>query len=208
VLACDGGWRESESGLRVRGFEEGALVRLHDTRTGKESWSRPWANPGGIGIAQFTPDGRRLLLGSWDGWLSLYEVATGQPAWRLGLCRRDITAAVFSADGRLLVTADNRLGVCSRFFTKKEWLAEARRAGFAVGKEVKGATALRLWPLPVGGRSPVILEWGGPRACSLALSADGRRLACGLSDGTVLVWDVRSVSAASLHRAAERRPWP
>jgi len=188
LVAHDGGWTD-----HVRGPEEASFLRLLDARTGKPLWSRPRANPDVIAVARFSTDRRRLLIGSFDGWLSLYEVATGQPAWRVGLFNRRVTATAFSPDGRLLAVADTRRRAKSvtEYLADEDWLRAAKREGFAVDRDAKAETAVRLWALPAGRQPPVRLEWDGARVLSLVFSSDGRRLAGGLSDGTVLVWDVR-----------------
>jgi WD40 repeat protein len=57
-----------------------------------------------ISAVDLTPDGSRLLVGSWDSRATIYDVATGRPLLNLVGHTRGISWAGFAAAGSLVVT--------------------------------------------------------------------------------------------------------
>ncbi len=122
--------------------------------------------------AVFSSDGRFLALPEWDDernpqWkgVLVHEVHTGRRVTRIEAPQRQDGALAFSPDGRLLaVVRQDALEVCET------------------------ATGKRLLHLPARGR---LTNWTGQHfAECLNFAPDGRTLATGHTDGTILVWDV------------------
>src|SRR5262249_43384538 len=138
---------------------------IYDVQTGRllHQLSR---GKGALSLA-FSADGRALASGHTDNQVRLWEVATGgqRVAFRHGDRPR---ALAFSPDGTLLASPTNHNPEC--------WVRS------------KDDDKRRVWdPLP-GARLHTL---AGPRgaAASLAFSPDGRLLASGSNDTTVLLWD-------------------
>ena len=175
-------------GLYAFGPRERSALHILDTRTGKEIWSQPWAFPDNISVIAFMPDSRRIFLGGMYGWMKLADVSSHQATWRVGLQNRGISADAFADGGKLLATADRpRHG-----YTEKEWLEIAGREEYAVNNAAKHDVTLRLWQADTD-RELARVDWDGPSIGSVAFSHDGRRLATGMSDGTIVIWDVKQV---------------
>jgi WD40 repeat protein len=132
----------------------------------------------------FAPDGRTLLSGSHDQSLRLWEVATGKEIFSLQGGQHGISAVAFAPDGRLLASADG---------TSPEFLDHL---------PPDGPRQVRFWDAATGQK---VAHFSGmsEQATALAFSPDGRRLASGLKDGTVLVWDMTSVARPLRHRVRE-----
>jgi RNA polymerase sigma factor (sigma-70 family) len=143
---------------------------LCDTATGKEVVRLPVEGKKSGTALAFSPDGALVALGE-DPWkgekVQVWEVATLLPVARLetGL----VAHLAFTPDGRHLITA--------------------------------GMEALRLWDLASGKVVASRPAHGGFRggfgpsfASSLALGGDGRTVATGHPDTTVLLWDLPALS--------------
>jgi WD40 repeat protein len=207
LMACDACLPERPGSGHSRGGEAAATVRLVNTATGHELWRVPYALPGCFDVAAFAPDRQLLLVGSSDGWLGLFEMATGRLFWRVGLYGRSIHAVAYSPDGRLLATADGNRRGWDHYWAVHygpRWLWDAWRGHFTLAEPAQAASVIRLWELP-SGKEVGRVENAGSKVLSLAFSADGGRLASGLNNGTALIWDVpRLVHAPALK--PEQRP--
>jgi WD40 repeat protein len=175
--------------------------------------------------AALSPDDRILLVGGRDGSVRLLDLVTGRARTASGRHDGAVTAAAFSADGRTVVTAgeDGRAIVWDvRRAAAGETLVG--HAGVITGVVISrdGRTLyssaldgkVLIWDLagdrrvgrrfdigpgnPVGSLAPLI--------ASHALSPDGRVLAIGHLDGTVTLFDARTLRERSTFRAAQDGP--
>ena len=110
----------------------------------------------------FSSDGKRLLSGSMDGTLQLWDVQTGQPVGQPFKGHEgEVMSVVFSSDGKRLVSGGGD-------GTVRLWDAQTRQ--------------------PIG--EPFNGHKGGVE--SVAFSSDGKRLVSGGGDGTVRLWDAQT----------------
>jgi eukaryotic-like serine/threonine-protein kinase len=179
------GWAIEEEGLAVRGvgyapdgqtlattYEDGA-VRLWDLKTG---WERPALreNAGrGHGVVLTAADQPLLAVGAPDrsDELQLLDAATGQGRGHLSGPFVRLTATALAADQGTLATVE--------------------------------ADRIRLWDTRTGeekGALPNNPVEGGKRVpfTVAALSPDGRSLAAGRQDGTLLLWDTGTTGPAAV----------
>jgi RNA polymerase sigma factor (sigma-70 family) len=140
---------------------------IEDAMTGRERTTIP----GDLGQpATFSPDGQLIAVGihktNPEGWqtlgLRVAEVASGKEVFHVD---GEIAFTAFSADGRMVVTADPR---CLRL-----WDALTGQQLFR-----------RVWP---EGMKPERLT---TPIGSLAILPNGQAVATGMPDGTVLVWNL------------------
>ena len=137
------------------------------TEHGGLGWKNQW-----ITFA-WSPDGRFLAAGGWQGDLSgfatptdrariyVFDAATGKQVREFSSVRFVPAQIAYSPDGKWLAAGD--------------WNGVVTMWDAAAGKQVR--------------------EFPGHRGqvTSLAFSADGKRLASGSIDTTVLIWDVTEV---------------
>jgi WD40 repeat protein len=127
-----------------------------------------------------SPDAKTLARAGSGHVVSLWEVQTGKE--RLHLAHSSMVSAVqFSPDGTLLVTA-----------------------GLESPSGVRGGS-FRIWDAHTG---RLIAEQKGHRGpvTALAFSHDGKRLATGSWDTTILIWDVAALNASDAGRTGELTP--
>ena len=164
--------------------------------TGADEWSPV------IRVA-FSPDGHRIVSGSFDATVRQWEAETGQPVGQALTGHTNVvTSVAFSPDGRRIVSGsyDN---------TVRVWDAAT---GQPVGQPFTGHTAgvsgvafspdgkvsassdetVRVWDAATG--QPVGQPFTGHTAGvnSVAFSPDGTRIVSASSDNTVRVWDAAS----------------
>lgn len=154
-----------------------------------------------VASVSYSPDGKRIVTGSWDSSARIWNVATGRAELKLvGEHQGYVNSAVFSPDGQFVLTAsDDR--------TAKLWNAQTGKvvrtygqhsgpvhmASFSPRGEIvvtasEDKTA-RIWNTETGAlvRELKGHTWG---VLSAAFSADGARVVTGSDDNTAKIWDV------------------
>jgi WD40 repeat protein len=147
-------------------------VRLLEVPGGRERAALP---QGGVLGLDFSPDGRTLACGDADG-ITLWELATRRERARIA-------------------APHHRLAVVLRFSPDGRWLAWG---GGADGDSE--STSVHLWDVRRG-ESLRPLTGHDQGVAGLAFAPDGRTLASGSWDTTVLIWDVAAVAARQPHPA-------
>jgi WD40 repeat protein len=140
---------------------------------------------GAVWVAAFSPDGRQILTGSWDGTAQLWDAATGQPRSQPLAHDDQVRAVAFSPDSRWVATG-------SLDGTARLWDATTGRplgprlphsgkvwdlAFDATGHKILTGCAdgkARLWEIspPLEGQVERIVLWAQVRT-GMELAADG-----------------------------------
>jgi WD40 repeat protein/GAF domain-containing protein len=125
------------------------------------------AHDGWVTAVAFSPDGGRLVSGSWDRTVKFWEVSTGEQLGAVTNEMKEVQSLAFSRDGRWLATENSSDTTSLR--------------DPSTGHEIRTLRSDK----PLG---PLGSNW----VYSIAFSPDGRWLASALDDKTVRLWDVKS----------------
>jgi serine/threonine protein kinase/WD40 repeat protein/tetratricopeptide (TPR) repeat protein len=198
-------------------------VRAAAGRVTLERLSTQAANPGSPGVIDLVarPGGSELIFLNRGGRLYSYDLARADDARLIGDARVALRSLHFGPAGDRLtfVTAGGTLGVwdwevkaAADTHRRAESVAVSADGRWAaVGGPGQGITVAEL----TSGREVVALPPEGCDVWCLAWAPDGTKLAAGLSDGGVAVWDLEQVRARlaefgfdspATARAEEARP--
>jgi WD40 repeat protein len=125
----------------------------------------------------FSPDGRTLVAGTRNAEASIYAWETASGRLRFTLKHgEDVACLAFSPDGKLLAAVNN-INVYRHYLEGPE----------SLGLKVL-LPRVHLWDL-VAEKEIQVLKSDRGAVCTLAFSPDGKLLATGSNDTTVLLWD-------------------
>jgi WD40 repeat protein len=209
----------SHDGALLAASREGGMVCLWDARTGKNI--RQWQGPESTAWLHFAPDSKTLTAVSFHHdsrgqprspfpiEVHHWDLATGNLVYQFAKPGRSFHSASLAPDGRVLIVTgwkddgfrlwDLPTGIELRTFGRgQEYqvngplvLSPDGRTLAVAGRENVGKIhTVQLWELASGqlrGAFPVNQE-----ICGMAFSPDGRTLAAGCWDTTVVLWDVTS----------------
>jgi WD40 repeat protein len=189
-----------------------ATIRLWDPATGKEEKQLPAVLDEGTSNLVFSPDGKTLAtLG--NGFLVLWDVATGKEVQRYQGHRGNCPSVSFSPDGKTLASAGmDRTIRLWEVATGKELRqclghdAIVASVRFSPdGKLLASAgvdRTIRLWD-PATGKELHRLMGHAALVSEIAFSPDGKTLASAGWDHTVRLWDVATGKELPHSRAEE-----
>lgn len=188
--------------LAAAGYETGTGNSIYrfDVATGAELPKLPGHPSGGARRVAFTPDGKQLVSGGFDGHVRVWDLATQKELRAFKVESGTVYGLSLSADGKLVATAGRDGLKLWDVVTGKEQPREAmaRHSCVAVafapdGKLVASGDGerVKLWEV-VTGKEVADLKGFKGELSQVVFSRDGRRLYTASYDRFVRVWDVRS----------------
>ncbi|MFM9963051.1 MAG: protein kinase domain-containing protein [Planctomycetaceae bacterium] len=179
-----------------RGWEYSYLDRIHPCRLTLNGHSEP------VMSVSFSPDGKRIVSGSHDKTLKVWDAQTGELVLTLNGHSKFVFCVSFSPDGKRIVSG-------SLDKTLKVWDAQTgeslltlnghsdwvRSVSFSPdGKRIVSDSmngTLKVWNAQTG--EPVLTLNGHEEGVTyVSFSPDGKRIVSGSLDATLMVWDVQT----------------
>ncbi|HEY6540314.1 MAG TPA: NB-ARC domain-containing protein, partial [Ktedonobacteraceae bacterium] len=187
-------WAAGSRRGEVRVWEEGGQI-LH------LAWQ---AHTSTVATLAFSPDGRTLVTGSWDGAIKLWDVESGALLWT-NWQTNNIQRLAFAPDGRMLASsgADAVIQLLDAH-RGTHLLTLSGHSGpvYALAWSPDGSllasggfdTHIRLWDFSGAQPGPGMRMLVGHTdwVFTLAFTPDGRTLTSGSWNGTVKLWEVAS----------------
>jgi WD40 repeat protein len=193
-------WRQDRKGLEP-GFVWLRSLRPPPQALGTTEKLRLGGHQGGVTSVGYSPDGGRIVSGSWDKTVRIWDSARGDELLVLRGHEAVVTGVGFSPLG-------NRIGSASRDRTVRVWEAstgalvhclrmedEVLAVGWSPdGRRIVAGLAdltARVWDVDRGELLGEALEHDA-EVVSVCYSPDGRRILTGSGDGLVRVWNAES----------------
>ena len=159
-----------------------------------------WGHSDSVKSVVFSPDGSRVVSGSNDFTLRIWNVATGESEAELSGHSSWVNSVVFSPDGSLLVSGSTDGTVRIWNVATRESEAELRGHSHSVesvvfspdgSRVVSGSfdNTVRIWNVATG-ESEAELKGHSGVVNSVVFSPDGSHVVSGSNDGTVRIWNV------------------
>jgi len=176
------------------------IVRLIDVETGNVIRTLK-GHRSRISSVAFSPDGKRILTGSWDRTMRLWDVQTGEQLESFVGHKWPVLTVAFSPDGKQALSGSDGIRLWDlktrevlQSFTDHSRTVWSVRFSPDGTKGLSGSwdETVRLWDLSTGKEIRQFHVPSGQVKC-VRFSPDGRfAAACATSDGVVRLWNVTS----------------
>ena len=165
-------------------------------------WISPPNNIGTVWSVAFSPDGSRIVSGSDDNTIRLWDTQSGDNIATLEGHSATVWSVAFSPDGSRIVSgsSDNTIRLWDtqsgdNIATLEGHSATVLSVAFSPdgSRIVSGSSdnTIRLWDTQ-SGDNIATLEGHSATVLSVAFSPDGSRIVSGSSDNTIRLWDTQS----------------
>jgi WD40 repeat protein len=180
--------------------EPGNAVYLYDVNKGVEIARLPGHPTGGIRRLAFTPDGKYLLSGGFDGHVRMWNIARKEVVREIRVEPGTIYCLAVSPDGKSLVTAGREGLKLWDLATGTEQIREPMNKWGCVavafapdGKLIAAGDgeSVKLWEV-LTGKEVLTLKGFQGELSQVVFSRDGRTLYTASYDKFVRVWEVRT----------------
>jgi hypothetical protein len=201
--------------LAAAGYETGSgnPIYLYDVTTGKELPRLPGHPTGGIRRMVFTPDGKQLISGGFDGALRIWDMTAGKQTTVIQAESGTVYSIALAPDGKTLATAGRdglRLwDLTSGKDLPRDEMNRYNCVSVAFSPDGKllacgDSSCVKLWEAATG---KVVNTLGGYKGeiSQLVFSRDGRTLYTASYDQAVRLWEVRT--GRLIHQAEAHSSW-
>jgi WD40 repeat protein len=174
-------------------------IRLWDVETGNLLFDLPPQNDFIWSVA-FSPDGNTLATANHNKTVKIWDLRTRGLKAKLRGHRGAVYKLVFSLDGSKLITGSEDKAI--RVWHTDDWKLTRDLKGhkgkvFSLDISPQGSIAsaggddrtIRIWNVQTG--TSLILNVDESFINTVAISSDGKYLACGSADGTVIMWEIK-----------------
>jgi WD40 repeat protein len=192
------------------------LIRFWDPSKGKEV-RRLAGHEKEVRSLAFSPDGAMLASGSGDETVRIWNVATGKSIQKIGPFQNEVRSIAFALAGkRLGLTANGRFHLYDtamdeqvrKIGTAKEEVRDVLSSPNGTEFATTGRCRVQFWDAATGKmlRSISSKSWDFYESVdSLAISPDGRQLACAVFESTICRFDL-TTSEELLFPQAHQKP--
>ncbi|MBI1914769.1 MAG: protein kinase [Planctomycetes bacterium] len=157
---------------------------------------------GPVSSVGFSADGQRIVSGSYDDTLKVWDAQTGQQVLTLKGHTGPVSSVAFSADGKRIVSGsgDQTVKVWDAHtgqeaLTLKGHTGPVSSVAFAAdGKRIASGSVdqtVKVWDAQTGQETLTLKGHTSP-VYSVSFSPDGKRIASGSFDGMVKVWEAQT----------------
>lgn len=146
----------------------------------------------------FTPDGKSLVSGGWDGRIKFWDIVTGEERFALDKYMFGVYSLAISPDGKRLASGSEKIikiwDIAARKELLKIWAHTSTVLGLAFSPDGKTLASgsfdrsVKLWDAG-GGKNLHVCKGHSWIVSCVAFSPDGKTVASASSDKSLKLWD-------------------
>ncbi len=205
----------SSDGKYIASGDGSGEILVSDAGSGKEVLTLK-GHVYGVSSIAFSPDGSRIVSGSWDNMAKIWDAVTGtKPTTLIFSYTGGISSVAFSPDGKRIALGafgDSKIKLLDAVTTEELMTISGQSiscsfVSFSPDNKfivsVGDNDIIKIWDSSTGAELMTLRGHEG-RVNSVAFSLDGKRIASGSADNTIKVWDIATGENMLTFRGHER----